>query len=369
MKHTSYWFDYAFLLLLGALFLSENSFAAQDVFYVLMSLLFLAPILFLPAQIGTWTSFLLQFFSSMIWMKFFFFLPAMLRIFYREKKPYEQIVFIFLLAFFFQELSVSLKTILFSLSIAAIYLCLKDRLMFQLNKDLLDLKDDSWEKQELLKEQNAELVRTRENFLDLQVAEERNRIARDIHDNVGHLLSSALIQLGAIEAVNQDMTVQKLLEQLKVTVHAGMDNIRKSVHGLHSDSLKLEKAVQLMIEEFQFCPILVEGQIPQQLTSEQETMIAAIIKEALSNVMKHSQATQVRLIFDELPAFYRLKIIDNGKTTTQSKGFSNGIGLASMRQRSQKINGQLHISHSAKGFQINLILPKEESHDTCRDRR
>lgn len=78
---------------------------------------------------------------------------------------------------------------------------------------------------------------SQETQLALQIVEERNRIARDIHDNVGHLLSSAILQIGALEMINQEPKLKEPLENLSATVHTGMDRIRQSVHDLHETSI------------------------------------------------------------------------------------------------------------------------------------
>lgn len=365
MTKYTYWLEYLFLFISGALLLFSGGFQPENIWYVLIAILLIAPAPILPTEIGAWLSFTAMFIIGMLVPSFLFFFPAALRIVWREKKDYDWLIPLAIAGILLQPaLTIFIRGILASLSLFTLYLCLREREYTQLRSELLQLKDDSWEKQELLKEQNEELVRSQETFVELEISEERNRIARDIHDNVGHLLSSAIIQLGAVEALNQDPTVEKLLEQLKETIHSGMNSIRKSVHDLHNDSLNLAKAVPLLLADFRFCPVELEGTIPDTLSKSQEKVLLTVIKEALSNVMKHSQATQVRLIFDELPAFYRLKILDNGKSVPENPEITNGMGLASMRQRVQKINGQLHIHPSEQGFQINIILPKEAANDT-----
>ncbi|MGG5315440.1 sensor histidine kinase [Enterococcus sp. AZ072] len=365
MTKYTYWLEYLFLFISGALLLFSSGFQPENIWYVLIAILLIAPAPLFPNKIGAWLSFAAIVVTGTLVPSFLFFFPATLRIIWREQKPYDWLMPCGILGLLFQpEITIFIRGILASLSLFALYLCLREREYIQLRSELLQLKDDSWEKQELLKEQNDELIRSQETFVELEIAEERNRIARDIHDNVGHLLSSAIIQLGAVEALNQDSTVDKLLEQLKETIHSGMNSIRKSVHDLHNDSLNLTKSVPLLLADFRFCPVELEGTIPETLSKTQEKVLLTVIKEALSNVMKHSQATQVRLVFDELPAFYRLKILDNGKSVPENPEITNGMGLASMRQRVQKINGQLHIHPSQKGFQINIILPKETNDDT-----
>ena len=91
------------------------------------------------------------------------------------------------------------------------------------------------------------------------MADERNQIARDIHDNVGHLLSSSIIQLGAIEILNQDSKLTHHLTELNNTINMAMDSIRDSVHGIQRKSLTLDQAMSPIIADFSFCELKIEG--------------------------------------------------------------------------------------------------------------
>lgn len=71
----------------------------------------------------------------------------------------------------------------------------------------------------------------------LATLNERNRIAREIHDNVGHLLSRSLLQVGALQVVNRDETVRQGLDTMRDTLSGAMDSIRRSVHDLHDESV------------------------------------------------------------------------------------------------------------------------------------
>lgn len=360
MTKYTYWLEYLWLFIIGSILLFSSHFQPENIWYLLVAILIVAPARLMTNKISSWCSFILIFVAVILSWQFSFFLPATLRIVWREKKKWDWLIpFSTGVLIVIADISWGTRGLIIGLVILALYLSLRERSFLQLSRELLQLKDDSWEKQELLKQQNEELIHSRETFLDLEIAEERNRIARDIHDNVGHLLSSAIIQLGAIKAINNNQNITELLEKLEVTIHTGMNSVRKSVHDLHADSLNLEKAVNLLIADFHFCPIAITGEIPNSLDRTEEKVILTVIKEALSNVMKHSQATQVQLIFDELPAFYRLKILDNGKFNQANLSLNNGIGLTSMRQRIERINGQLHIQANNEGFQINIILPKQ----------
>lgn len=135
-----------------------------------------------------------------------------------------------------------------------------------------------------------------------------------------------------------------------------MDNIRESVHDLHETSLTFSKGIDLLIDDFQFCEVELHGKVPDYLDQKQERALLMIIKEALANIMKHSNATKVTLSFNELPAFFQLQILDNGTLVKKNR---HGIGLLSMRQRVERMAGQLHISQTPNHFLIHIVFPKD----------
>lgn len=85
------------------------------------------------------------------------------------------------------------------------------------------------------------LTVTMNNEIRIATLSERNRIAREIHDNVGHMLSRAILQLGAIMTVYRKDTIYDNLVPIKYSLDTAMNNIRESVHDLHKDGLMLKK--------------------------------------------------------------------------------------------------------------------------------
>ncbi|WP_379945864.1 sensor histidine kinase [Enterococcus devriesei] len=361
----NYWVDFFFLEVIGILLIFQQGFQPQMIIYLLISILVAGPALLLPKMLGQTVGVFPLLILSFFWPTLLVFLPANLRIAWRDEFVWSWVLIVLIVPFFQGTYSVSENLLLFCLNCFAVLLAWRGKKQEEVSEALLQLKDDSWEKQELLKQKNQELIQSQETFIDLEISEERNRIARDIHDNVGHLLSSAIIQLGAIEAINQNEPLKKPLNQLRSTIHTGMDNIRESVHDLHETSLSFEKGLDLLLADFQFCAVELRGEVPNHLNQEQERTLLMILKEALANVMKHSNATKVTLSFNEMPAFYRLQILDNG-TLTKKNG--DGIGLKSMRQRVTKIGGQLHVAQTPNNFMIHVILPKN-THTSLRSNR
>ena len=84
------------------------------------------------------------------------------------------------------------------------------------------------------------MQRNQDYEIYLATLKERNRIAREIHDNVGHMLTRSILQLGALSVINKDETVGEAINDLSGTLNTAMTSIRSSVHDLHDDSIALK---------------------------------------------------------------------------------------------------------------------------------
>lgn len=218
-----------------------------------------------------------------------------------------------------------------------------------------------------LEKKNNELMEKQDYEVSLATLSERNRIAREIHDNVGHLLTRSILQLGALQVIHrQEPEISGQLDQLKETLNVAMDNIRSSVHDLHDESMDLNIQVCGLIEKFQFCPVKLNfdaGKLPREI----QYGFIAIIKEALSNIARHSNATRASITILEHPGLYQLVIEDNGNVsaprhrreeTPPNPKASGGIGLQNMKDRVEALGGVFRIDQSA-GFKIFISIPKE----------
>ena len=189
-------------------------------------------------------------------------------------------------------------------------------------------RDDSTELTLLLKEKNQSLLQKQDSEIYTATLRERNRIARDIHDNVGHMLSRSILMVGALKAINSSPQLSEPLDALDRSLNEAMDSIRQSVHNLHDDSVDLHQTLQNLIQDFQFCPVEFHYDIEPGTPIEVKYCFISITKEALSNIIKHSNASKVTISCHEHPALYQLCITDNG--TISSK--KNGLGLTNMRE-------------------------------------
>ena len=217
-------------------------------------------------------------------------------------------------------------------------------------------RDDGTEIQLLLEEKNQSLLEKQDTEIYTATLRERNRIAREIHDNVGHMLTRSILMVGALKAVNQTEALKEPLRQLGDTLSDAMNSIRQSVHDLHDSSVNLQDSLQSLVRDFTFCPVTLTYDMSPELPREVKYSFISIAKEALVNISRHSNATRASITAVEHPGFYQFVIEDNG-TNTGEIG-STGIGLTNMRSRVRTLNGNLQISQN-QGFRIYITVPKE----------
>jgi len=222
------------------------------------------------------------------------------------------------------------------------------------------LRDDSIETVYRLEIKNKELLEKQDYEINIATLNERNRIARDIHDNVGHMLSSSILQIGALLATVKDENIKENLRSINNTLSKAMDSIRQSVHNLHEQSIDLKYEISTLINNFKFCTVELQYDIQSNADKKLKYCFIAIIKEALSNIIKHSNATQAKIILREHPALYQLIIQDNGtKIANEDK---EGLGLKSIADRTAAFGGNFNIN-KIDGFKLFISIPKIKNNE------
>lgn len=218
------------------------------------------------------------------------------------------------------------------------------------------LRDSAKEFSIQLENKNKELMEKQDYEINLATLNERNRIAREIHDSVGHLLSSSILQIGALMAVCKDKAVGENLLTLKDTLSKGMDSIRDSIHNLYEESVDLYVEINTLTKNFSFCSLSLDYDIPGNPDKKYKYAFLSILKEALANIIKHSNATSVRVSLREHPALYQLVVKDNG--TLESRQKEAGLGLKNITGRVEGLGGIVNFSNE-NGFTIFISIPKE----------
>lgn len=230
----------------------------------------------------------------------------------------------------------------------------RTRSLETMKTDYYRLRDNTKEAALQLEKKNRDLMEKQDYELNLATLAERNRIARDIHDNVGHLLSRSLLQTGALLATTKEEVTKKGLAQMKETLTEAMDSIRNSVHDLHEESFDLEVEIKSLINQFTFCPVTFDYDLGNNPPKAIKYCFIAVVKEALSNVIRHSNGNQVKISVREHPGFFQLVFWDNGTV----KAMGQGIGLVNMEDRVKALTGNVNIT-TDDGFRIFISIPKD----------
>ena len=228
------------------------------------------------------------------------------------------------------------------------------RLQYQLNQ----LRDTSTELQNVMRERNQELMEKQDYEIHLATLRERNRIAREIHDNVGHMLSRSILQVGALYTIYKDEPLHGQLASVNETLNLAMNSIRESVHDLHDDSIDLRQAILEATKEMKEKYTLhFEYDISPSVPRKVKYCFITTVKEAMSNIVKHSNADTITIILREHPGFYQMSIEDNGTPVNSTK--DAGIGLTNMKERVEALHGVLRIQKE-NGFKIFISITKME---------
>ena len=244
-----------------------------------------------------------------------------------------------------------------------------------IKRDYRKLRDDSEEKNTLLRSRNTELLQARDTEVYNAQLSERNRIAREIHDNVGHTLSRAILQMGALLAIHKEEPVHSELEGVRQTLDDAMNSIRSSVHDLHDDSIDVRSNIIQLCEPLKDkYDLHLDIDIGDDTPRPVKYAIIGITKECISNIIKHSTNTDVDIRLNEHPSIYQLIIHDynqEGKSYDSASASNSsaasdtasasinepGMGLENIRGRVESVNGTLHIT-TENGFRIFISIPK-----------
>jgi signal transduction histidine kinase len=219
-----------------------------------------------------------------------------------------------------------------------------------------------------LEKANTQLAAYATQAEDLAMTQERNRVAREIHDNLGHTLTIVNVQIEAAKVVmasDLDRAVDAL-DKAQAVTQDGLARVRESVASLRESPVSnrpLTKAILSLVEEAQRTGIVAEFEVagdPRALESKVALALYRAAQEALTNVRRHARASRVDVLLDYQPAEVRLQVKDNGVGAAEPGG---GFGLLGIRERMQLLDGRLEISTSlGQGFCLTASVPTSTAH-------
>jgi signal transduction histidine kinase len=219
------------------------------------------------------------------------------------------------------------------------------------------------EKNALLESMNKDLKEYATAIEELSITRERNRVAIEVHDTLGHSLTLLLTLLeGAKLSCTKDIedTKRRLGEATEIARN-GMSEIRRSISGLLPERLEgnnVIEALEPLISKYQSSGINVEMSVDDiniQLSPMISEAIYKICQEAMTNSVRHGKATEINIILRRSQNIAKLYIFDNGIGCNEIK---EGFGLYGMRHRIEKLGGSIILNASSdSSFNIRVEIP------------
>jgi len=217
-----------------------------------------------------------------------------------------------------------------------------------------------------LTEANQRLRQYAMQVEELAVSQERNRMAREIHDGLGHYLTTIHMQIQAAEAIlESDLPrSRKSLQQARNLTQTALADVRRSVAALRApieDELPLPNQLDILLEGCKGTGISASLKVagtPRPLPTPVQLTVFRAVQEGLSNVSKHAQASQVWITLDySIAGRVHLTVRDDGVGMDETLGSHGGFGLVGLKERVQLLQGELVFEHPVQGgfcFEIDL---------------
>lgn len=194
---------------------------------------------------------------------------------------------------------------------------------------------------------------------------ERNRLAREIHDTLGHALTGIAAGIDAclVTIDSAPDFTKKQLQRIRETALRGITDVRRSVKKLRPDDLEklpLAEAVQKLTQEFAASSgmqiLLYAPQWPSELREDQEDTIYRIVQEGITNANRHGKAKHVTVVVGLSERQLTISIADDGTGCAEIK---EGFGLRHMQERLALLHGRLRCWHD-NGFVLEATLPMQQ---------
>ena len=214
-----------------------------------------------------------------------------------------------------------------------------------------------------LEESRNELLRAYEKVEEATVIEERNRIAKEIHDTAGHSLTTVIMQTEAARlAMEKDPArARHCIDAANLQAKNCLEELRLSVHLLSGrrENVTLKEYLEGILDETaEGTSFTVRSKIDDvEMKDEAERFISNTLREGISNGIRHGGSTAFFFELKDMGNYVELLLSDNGAGAEMGK-FKEGFGLSGMRAKAEALGGMINFSSEpGEGFEIRLSLP------------
>ncbi|HJV09025.1 MAG TPA: sensor histidine kinase [Acidimicrobiales bacterium] len=214
------------------------------------------------------------------------------------------------------------------------------------------------------------LEEARSALAEQAVAEERRRIARDLHDLAGHTLAAVLLHVtGARHVLRRDIDeAERALVDAETVGRASLEQIRTTVSALRTHERGTDRAlggsadIAALIDDYRRAGLVIDATVPAPVTDLDGAVGIAlhrIAREALTNVARHAPGNRVEFAIDLDAGEVRLVVADRGRPGTAPARSEGHFGLLGMRERARAIGGELEAGPTGDGWRVDARLPAQ----------
>lgn len=207
----------------------------------------------------------------------------------------------------------------------------------------------------------------REREAERRVQAERMRIARDLHDVVGHTMSVIAVHGNvAAEALGRDdEVVRRALDQIRQATNATLNELRSTVKILRTPGTDVERGavgvagLPRLVDSAREAGIGVDLDVnlPDTLDGALDAAVYRIVQESLTNVIRHANATRASVVARVNDGRLEVVVRDNGRGPQRAPGDTSGTGIIGMRERVTVLGGQFFAGPADGGFVVHASLP------------
>lgn len=271
------------------------------------------------------------------------------------------------LVFFGSQTAIYLRSILTMLNVVCLIAFISICVLLIVNKQqrldkIRKLADQLTYTNDKLQDTNQKLKEVMEENAYMAGVRERNRMAREVHDTLGHTLTSLIIGLDACKDLAKDSpeALDDQLDILGMVARQGIKDIRASVETLKPDSIKKRDvldSLRTLIEDtrrtnkidIQFTCSIKDLNVDE----EEEHTIYRVVQECLDNAIQHGKAEHIKILFTKEENRIHLQIKDDGCGCPNS---IEGFGLHHIRERIEMLHGTLSYD-GTDGFMVHTMIP------------
>ncbi|MDI6453609.1 sensor histidine kinase [Peloplasma aerotolerans] len=217
-------------------------------------------------------------------------------------------------------------------------------------KEIDQLREEKY----TLEQERYHLLQTQEEISKLSVISERDRIAQKLHDDLGHELTGALLAIRAYETQIIDASKNESFKALKNRIEKAVESLKETVHHTKPEEVyNLEHFKGKVHELAQYEISFVQKGIVNSLKVTHWHAFLSVLKEAYTNIQKHSKATEINVVLHVDEKIAKLSITNNHSIMKKNK---EGVGLHFMRRRIEALGGTLIVNPSYL-FTLTCVIP------------